>query len=230
MIEVAAKTKVTNDMKLVVLQSRLAVGSLLWGEMQRTRVERMSKFMARAQGFINLKDTYQQASRVLPAPAPAPTPITSTSRFASQEVTHGPLIVPGQHGIINPLQGVGHPQAPRSVLSALPPLPAPVVVAVLAPGLGNPYPLGLALPPVDEHVATNSGGLHIVGSTRNSQKRYLRELAGEGVATTFPSRLCSWSEKEAIISPRTDTQAKAEAIWKDFEDDLDPRVGIERVI
>uniref|UniRef100_A0A803NIM2 Uncharacterized protein n=1 Tax=Cannabis sativa TaxID=3483 RepID=A0A803NIM2_CANSA len=83
-------------------------------------------------------------------------------------------------GTVNPLQRVGHPQAPRSQLPALLAPPALATVAILAPGLRNPYPLGLTFPLVDGHVATIFGGPHHEESTKNSQKRYLRELGREG--------------------------------------------------
>uniref|UniRef100_A0A803NI08 Uncharacterized protein n=1 Tax=Cannabis sativa TaxID=3483 RepID=A0A803NI08_CANSA len=53
-------------------------------------------------------------------------------------------------------------------------------ITVLALGSGNSYHLALAPPRVDGHVATILGCPHIAGSTRNFQKRYLREWDSEG--------------------------------------------------
>ncbi|XP_062074917.1 uncharacterized protein LOC133778922 [Humulus lupulus] len=39
-----------------------------------------------------------------------------------------------------------------------------------------PYPPGTVPPPIDSHVATISGGLHLGAPSRNDQKRYLSEL------------------------------------------------------
>uniref|UniRef100_A0A803PKG5 Uncharacterized protein n=1 Tax=Cannabis sativa TaxID=3483 RepID=A0A803PKG5_CANSA len=69
MIDVAAKIKVTDDMKMVALTSGLTIGSLLWGDLQRKRADTLSEFLIRAQGFINLEDAYAQAYKVLPAPS-----------------------------------------------------------------------------------------------------------------------------------------------------------------
>uniref|UniRef100_A0A803Q2F5 Uncharacterized protein n=1 Tax=Cannabis sativa TaxID=3483 RepID=A0A803Q2F5_CANSA len=63
-------------------------------------------------------------------------------------------------------------------LPALPTSPYLTVIAALALGSGYPYPLGLALPPVDGHVATISRGPHLARSTRNSHKRHFRGLDG----------------------------------------------------
>uniref|UniRef100_A0A803Q080 Uncharacterized protein n=1 Tax=Cannabis sativa TaxID=3483 RepID=A0A803Q080_CANSA len=84
-----------------------------------------------------------------------------------------------QQAKVSKSNGVGLPQAPRTQLLALPALPAHAAVTVLVPGSRNPYPPSLALPPIDGHVATIFGGPHIVGSIRNSQKRYLKELDHE---------------------------------------------------
>uniref|UniRef100_A0A803QIJ3 Uncharacterized protein n=1 Tax=Cannabis sativa TaxID=3483 RepID=A0A803QIJ3_CANSA len=52
----------------------------------------------------------------------------------------------------------------------------PAGVALLTLGPGTPYPSGIALPPVDGHVIIILGGPHLSRSTRNAQKRYLKEV------------------------------------------------------
>uniref|UniRef100_A0A803QBZ4 Uncharacterized protein n=1 Tax=Cannabis sativa TaxID=3483 RepID=A0A803QBZ4_CANSA len=80
MMDVAGKNKVTNDMKMVALTSRLAIKSLLWGDLQSKRVKTSNYFLTRAQGFINLEDAYAQAYEVLPAPS-TNTETTKTSQM-----------------------------------------------------------------------------------------------------------------------------------------------------
>uniref|UniRef100_A0A803QHZ8 Retrotransposon gag domain-containing protein n=1 Tax=Cannabis sativa TaxID=3483 RepID=A0A803QHZ8_CANSA len=84
-------------------------------------------------------------------------------------------------------KGVGYPQAPgTSVLALLAPLTL-ATLAFLSTRLRTPYPPRLAPPPMKGHVATISGGPHLVGSTRNAQKRYLREIIdGEVCALVQP--------------------------------------------
>uniref|UniRef100_A0A803QHM7 Retrotransposon gag domain-containing protein n=1 Tax=Cannabis sativa TaxID=3483 RepID=A0A803QHM7_CANSA len=159
MMDVAAKTKVTNYMKMVALTSRLTTRSLLGRDLQHKRADTLSEFLIRSQGFINLEDAYAQAYRA---------------------VAHGQLFVPRQQGAINPPQGLGHPQVPRiqalkaqALQGAQNTLTAAVVVA---PNPRNFYPLGVVLPALDGHVAFILGGPHIARSTQNSQKQYLNEL------------------------------------------------------
>uniref|UniRef100_A0A803QB74 Retrotransposon gag domain-containing protein n=1 Tax=Cannabis sativa TaxID=3483 RepID=A0A803QB74_CANSA len=68
MMDTATK-KVIDDMKMVALTLGITIGYLLWGELQRKRADSLSKFLSRAQGFINLEDAYAQAYGVLPAPS-----------------------------------------------------------------------------------------------------------------------------------------------------------------
>uniref|UniRef100_A0A803QBN6 Retrotransposon gag domain-containing protein n=1 Tax=Cannabis sativa TaxID=3483 RepID=A0A803QBN6_CANSA len=174
MMEAKTKTIVTEDMKLVALQSKVAVGSLLWGEMQRRRTETLSEFMAKAQGFISLEDAYQHVFEVLSAS----TPVTSILGFSSfvpvPKTLYTPTIYEPSSSVLAPTQTYfsrGRLRVPRMQLPALPAPLALATVTIVAPRQGNSYPLGLAPPLVDEHVATKSGGPHLTGSSQNSQKR-----------------------------------------------------------
>uniref|UniRef100_A0A803Q7Y7 Uncharacterized protein n=1 Tax=Cannabis sativa TaxID=3483 RepID=A0A803Q7Y7_CANSA len=82
---------------------------------------------------------------------------------------------------------VGHPQVPRVQLPAPPTPPASAAVTIVTLRSRNPYPLGVALPLVEGHVANIFGKPHLAGSTKNSQKRYLTNLDGEGEICTLDS-------------------------------------------
>uniref|UniRef100_A0A803PPU5 Retrotransposon gag domain-containing protein n=1 Tax=Cannabis sativa TaxID=3483 RepID=A0A803PPU5_CANSA len=69
MMDVATKTKVTDDMKMAALTLGIATGSLLWGYLQCKRADTLTDFLTRAQGFINLEEDYTQAYKVLPSPS-----------------------------------------------------------------------------------------------------------------------------------------------------------------
>uniref|UniRef100_A0A803Q7E2 Uncharacterized protein n=1 Tax=Cannabis sativa TaxID=3483 RepID=A0A803Q7E2_CANSA len=89
------------------------------------------------------------------------------------------FFVPRQYGSINPPQGVGHPQvlgiqAPnvQALQGAQNTLAAVVVVAF---GLRNLYHPGAALPALDGHATTISGGSHTTRGTQNGQKNELNQ-------------------------------------------------------
>uniref|UniRef100_A0A803PYD5 Uncharacterized protein n=1 Tax=Cannabis sativa TaxID=3483 RepID=A0A803PYD5_CANSA len=70
----------------------------------------------------------------------------------------------------NLLQGVRCSQALGASLPALPAPLASVGVALLKLGLRTPYPSKLSPPPVDEHVATISGGPISLGVFKTHKK------------------------------------------------------------
>uniref|UniRef100_A0A803NJJ9 Uncharacterized protein n=1 Tax=Cannabis sativa TaxID=3483 RepID=A0A803NJJ9_CANSA len=87
-----------------------------------------------------------------------------------QAVTHGQLFVLEQQGAINPPQGVGNPQLPGiqapNAQVLLGTQTAPTTIVVVAPNPKNPYPLGIALPALDNHVATISVKEQIVSTIK----------------------------------------------------------------
>uniref|UniRef100_A0A803Q5P8 Uncharacterized protein n=1 Tax=Cannabis sativa TaxID=3483 RepID=A0A803Q5P8_CANSA len=96
MMDVVAKTKVTDDMKIVALTSGLGIGSLLWGDLQRKRVDTLVEFLTRAQEFINLEEVYARAYKILSAPS-----IDVTNAQPSQMTT--PSIYPPPTAFTTPM-------------------------------------------------------------------------------------------------------------------------------
>uniref|UniRef100_A0A803PZ61 Reverse transcriptase domain-containing protein n=1 Tax=Cannabis sativa TaxID=3483 RepID=A0A803PZ61_CANSA len=88
--------------------------------------------------------------------------------YPGQAVAHRKLFIPGQHGAINPPQGVGHPQAPRIQAPNAQALQgeqiAPIATVVVALSPKNLYRPGVALPILDGHVATLSSRPNIFRS------------------------------------------------------------------
>uniref|UniRef100_A0A803QNK8 Uncharacterized protein n=1 Tax=Cannabis sativa TaxID=3483 RepID=A0A803QNK8_CANSA len=68
MMDMTAKTKLTDDMKMVPLTSGITTGSLLFGELQRKWEDSLCDFLSRAKELINLEDAYAQAYGVLLEP------------------------------------------------------------------------------------------------------------------------------------------------------------------
>uniref|UniRef100_A0A803PYW9 Uncharacterized protein n=1 Tax=Cannabis sativa TaxID=3483 RepID=A0A803PYW9_CANSA len=102
-----------------------------------------------------------------------------------------------------------------------------------APKSGNPYPPGIALPPVDGHVATISGGPLIIGSTRNAHKRSAGTVRGDQKSTF---KWYSVSAKNVFMMREETGEKNLEihvhlilgVVWE--KDELDLSVGVERMI
>uniref|UniRef100_A0A803QEY9 Uncharacterized protein n=1 Tax=Cannabis sativa TaxID=3483 RepID=A0A803QEY9_CANSA len=90
MMDVAAETKVTDNVKMMALTSGLATESLLWGDLQRKKADTLTDFLIRAQGFINLEEAYTQAYGVLPASS---TDVTNaqTTQMTTPSIYHHQL-------------------------------------------------------------------------------------------------------------------------------------------
>uniref|UniRef100_A0A803PQM5 Uncharacterized protein n=1 Tax=Cannabis sativa TaxID=3483 RepID=A0A803PQM5_CANSA len=117
--------------------------------------------MAKAQGFISLKEAYQQAFGVPPAPTSVTLVPASKSFVAALGMLYTPTIYgpsnrsqdytnPFLWSIVYPLTWSNSSSCSLNISLTLPAPPAPVAVALMA--VRPTYPLGLAPPLVDGHV------------------------------------------------------------------------------